>query len=86
MTYFCKEIKKFESFYYCSTLYFEIPPALVFQLEVYYKLDRLLTGFTAQQIGTTARWHSNKTFLSHCIVAKGWSCESRNWFVFITSS
>ena len=37
--------------------------ALVFQLEVYYKLDRLLTGLTAQQIGTTARWYSNKTSL-----------------------
>ena len=33
---------------------------MVFQLEVYYKVDRLLT---AQQKGTTARWYSNKTSL-----------------------
>ena len=48
-------------FYLNSTLNFGIPPALVFQLEVYYKADRLLTGLTAQQKGTTARWYSNKT-------------------------
>ena len=34
---------------------------LVFQFEVYYKVDRLLTGLTAQQKGTTAQWYSNKT-------------------------
>ena len=28
---------------------------MVFQLEVYYKLDRPLTGFTVQQIGKTAQ-------------------------------
>ena len=39
---------------------FEIPAALVFQLEVYYKVDRFLTSLTAQQIGTTAQWYSNK--------------------------
>ena len=44
-------------------LNFGIPPVLVFQLEVCYKLDRLLTGLTAQQKGTTARWYSNKTSL-----------------------
>ena len=48
-------------FYFNSTLNFEIPPALVFLLEVYYKVDRLLTDLTAQQIRTTARWYSNKT-------------------------
>ena len=55
-------------FYLNSTLYFEIPPVLVFQLEVYCKVDRLLIGLTAQQKGTTARWYSNKTsleFISH---------------------
>ena len=46
-----------------STLNFGIPPILVFQLEVYYKVDRLLIGLTAQQKGTTARWYSNKTSL-----------------------
>ena len=45
---------------------------MVFQLEVYYKVDRLLPGLPAQQKGTTARWYSNKTslneFLRNCIV------------------
>ena len=38
-----------------------MPPVLVFQLEVCYKVDRLLTGLTTQQKGTIARWYSNKT-------------------------
>ena len=29
------------------------------------KVDRLLTGLTAQQKGTTARWYSNKTSLDY---------------------
>ena len=52
-----------EMFYLNSTLNFEIPPELVFQLEVYYKVDRLIPGLSAQQKGTTARWYSNKTSL-----------------------
>ena len=52
-----------EMFYLNSTLNFGIPPVLVFQLEVYYKVDRLQTGQTAQQKGTTARWYLNKTSL-----------------------
>ena len=56
----CLEV---EMFYLNSTLNFGIPPVLVFQLEVYYMVDRLLTGLTAQQKGTTARWYSNKTSL-----------------------
>ena len=52
-------------FYLNSTLNFGIPPALVFQLEVYCKVDRLLTGLTAQQKGTTAQWYSIKTSLCH---------------------
>ena len=44
-----------ESFYYWTTLNFEIPAALGFQLHVYNKVDRLLFGLTAQQIETTAR-------------------------------
>ena len=58
-----KKGKKFnivESLYLYSTLNFEIPAALVCQLEVY-KVNNLLTGLTAQQIGTTAQWYSNKT-------------------------
>ena len=51
-----------EMFYLNSTLNFGILPVLVFHLEVYYKLDRLLTGLTAQQKGATARWYLNKTF------------------------
>ena len=54
-----------ELFYLNSTLNFGIPTVLVFQLEVYYKVDRLLTGLTAQQKGTTARWYSNKTSLCY---------------------
>ena len=50
-------------FYYWTTLNFEIPAALVLQLEIYYKGDRLLTCLPAQQSGTTARWYSNKTLL-----------------------
>ena len=51
-------------FYLNSTSNFGIPPVLVFQLEVYYKVDKLLTGLTAQQEGTTARRYTNKTTLS----------------------
>ena len=51
-------------FYLNSTLNFGIPIVFVFQLKVYYKADSLLTGLTAQQKGTTARWYSNKTSLS----------------------
>ena len=50
-------------FYSNSTLNFGIPPVLVFQLEVYYKVNRLLTCLTAQQRGTTDRWYLNKTSL-----------------------
>ena len=49
-------------FYLNSTLNFGNPPVLVLQFEVYYK-DRLLTGLTAQQNGTTAQWYQNKTSL-----------------------
>ena len=52
-------------FYLNSTLNFGIPSVFVFQLEVYYELDRHLTGLTAQWEGTTARWYSNKTSLSN---------------------
>ena len=47
-------------FYLNSTL---IPLVMVFQLEVYYKVDRLLNGLTAQPNETTAQWYSNKTSL-----------------------
>ena len=53
-----------------STLNFGIPPVLVFQLEVYYKVDRLLTGLSAQQKGTTARWYSNKTSLYYLSILR----------------
>ena len=42
-----------EMFFLNSTLNFGILPVLVFQLEVYYKVDTLLTGLTAQQKGRT---------------------------------
>ena len=44
-------------------LNFGIQPVFVFQFGVYYKVDRLLTGPTTQQKGTTALWYSNKTSL-----------------------
>ena len=50
-------------FYLNSTLNFGIPALFVFQLEVDFKADRLLTGLTTQQKGTTARLYSNKTSL-----------------------
>ena len=50
-------------FYLNSTFNFGIPLVLVFQLEVYYKVDRdrLLTGLTAQQKGTTDQVNEIKT-------------------------
>ena len=50
-----------------------MPLVFVFQLEVYFKTDRLLTGLTAQQKGTTARWYSNKTSLFRNAVFAGFS-------------
>ena len=81
-----------EMLYLNSTLNFGIPSVLVFQLEVYFKLDRLLTGLTAQQKGTNAWWYSNKTSLpqkklviffvvdNHCwIEGNSWS----NFYLYI---
>ena len=59
-----------EMFYLNSTLNFGIPLVLIFQLEVYYKVDRLLTGLTAQPKGTPSRWYSNKTSLSWLKITK----------------
>ena len=50
-------------FYLNSTLNFGTPPLMVFQLEVYNKVDRVLTGLTAQQKGRKAQWYSNTTSL-----------------------
>ena len=61
------QVKTFLMFYLNSTLNVGIPPVLVFQQEVYYKVDRLLTGLTVQPKGTTARWYSNKTSL-HVVI------------------
>ena len=55
--------QELEMFNLNSTLNFGIPPILVFQLEDYYKVDRLLTGPNAQQKEKTAQWYSNKTSL-----------------------
>ena len=62
-----RDKRQVEMFYLNSTLNFGIPPVLVIQLEVYYKVGRLLTGLTGQQKGTTARWNSNKTSLNALI-------------------
>ena len=77
-----------ESFYYWTTFNFETPAALVFQLEVCCKVDRLLTGLTAQQIVTTARWYSNKTPLYslfyHGIYSYQSLCKNPKWtFIFM---
>jgi len=58
-----------EIFYLNSTLNFGILPLLVFQLEVYCKVGRLLTGLTAQQKGTSLQWYSNKTSMATFRVA-----------------
>ena len=52
-----------EMFYLNFTLNFGIPPVLLFQLEVYYRVDRLVTGVTVQQKGTTVRWYSNISYV-----------------------
>jgi len=70
-------------FYLNSTLNFGIPPVLVFQLEVYYVVDRLLAGLTAQQKGTTARWYLNKTSLIYCIKQKSMDNNKRNYYVVV---
>ena len=59
-------------FYLNSTINFGISPELAFQLEVYYKVDRLLTGLPAQQKGTSARWYSNKTSLALALLSILW--------------
>ena len=41
-----------------------------------YKVNRLLTGLTAQQKGTTARWNSNKTSLG---AMKRGDKREQNW-------
>ena len=46
-----------ELFYLNSALNFGIPTLLVYQLEVYYKVDRLQTGQTAQQKESTDQWN-----------------------------
>ena len=56
-------MKVVEMFYLNSNLNFGILLVLVFQLEVYYKVDTLRTGLTVQQKGTAVQWYSNKTSL-----------------------
>ena len=48
------KMNKVDMLYLNSTINFGILPELVFQIDVYFKVDRLLTGLTAQQKGTTA--------------------------------
>ena len=56
---------------------------MVFQLEVYYNVDRLLTGLTAQQKGITTRWYSNKTSLHELIYSvAGFHCSWWLWWIF----
>ena len=51
-------MEPYYNYFYVETFYLNFTlkcGALVFQLKVYYKVDRLLTGLTAQQKGTTAQ-------------------------------
>ena len=58
-----KSNKFFFRFYWVE-IFIWIPPLILeFQLEVCFKVYRLLIGLTAQQKGTTSRWFSNKTTL-----------------------
>ena len=61
-----KTKQELEMLHLISTFNFGIPPVLVFQSGVYYKVDRLQTGLTAKPKGTIARWYSNKTSLYAC--------------------
>ena len=47
-----------------------------------YKVDRLLTGLFAQQIGTYAQWYSNKTSLSSIYIAN-WKKYSKNIVILL---
>jgi len=66
-----------EMFYLKTTFNFGIPPVLVFKLEVYYLVHRLLTGLTAKQKGTTARWYSNKLSLHSIDTNKNTKIDSQ---------
>ena len=72
-----------EMFYFNSTLNFGIPPVLEFQLEVYYKVDRLLTGLTTQQRGTTVQWFSNKSSLLHHMNERNYFAQNQTLSNFI---
>ena len=77
---------RLEVFYLNSTINFGIPPVFVFHLEVYYKVDRLLTGLTAQQKGTTAQWYSNKTSLPGIPVSISENSEQVTFIYIIFST
>ena len=62
---FVEQLDQLEVYLPYSRLLTGIQILLVFQLEV--QVDRLLTGISAQQKGTTARWYSNKISLSYHI-------------------
>ena len=61
----------------------------MFQFEVYFKVDRPLTGLTAQQKGTTFWWYSNKTSLYNIvlsIIPRKRKKTSRHYYQFIDST
>ena len=60
--------------FYLNSTFFGIPPVLVFQLEVYYKVDRLLAGLTALQKGTSSPCYLNETSLCDFIDIDKMSC------------
>ena len=67
-------------FYFDSTLNFGIPTVLIFQLEVYFKVDRLLTGLTAQQKEQLLASIQIKHLELVCCLGKG----SKKKVIFIT--
>ena len=71
-------------FYLKATSNFLMLPVLAFQLEVYYKVDRLLTGLTAQPKGTTARWYSNEISLNLAIINAKNAQKVGNSFIIIS--
>ena len=53
---------------------------MVFQWEVYYMVDRLLTGLATLQKGTTAWWYSNKTSLVYIPFCQALVSLIIDWF------
>ena len=53
-----------EMFYSNSNLNFGIPPVLVFKLEVYFKVDRLLTGLSSSKRNNCSMYQIKHLYLN----------------------